>query len=119
MSPNTDDIAGELRAVAFVLRRLGALRRALSYDECLRVGELLRDCADAIDHGAGPVTLPAPQEPAPQSEQKSDCRFESTIQRPEPDPKPATDEVQVAVRSLGASRRPPARPARPRKVAAD
>jgi hypothetical protein len=103
---NIEDAAGELRAVAFVLRRLGALRRALSYDECLRVGELLRDCADAVDHGQQvtviPVT-PAANEPAPPPEQ--------------PPPKIAPGEVQVAVRQV-ASRRPPPRPARPRKTVA-
>ena len=66
MLPNP--VAAEMRYIAHALRRLGVLRREFTYDECLRFGELLRDCADALDHGAGPVTLPAPQEPAPQPE---------------------------------------------------
>jgi hypothetical protein len=95
---NTDHAADELRAVAFVLRRLGTFRHHLTGDECLRIGEALRDCADQIDHGAGPVTPPALQ-----LEQLSD-------------PKPATDTVQVTVRPLSAVRRAPGRPATARVI---
>jgi hypothetical protein len=97
---NTNDVADELRAVAFVLRRLGGFRHHLTGDECLRIGELLRDCADQIDHGVGAiVTLPV-----------SDHR--ETIVGPE---QVCFSEVRVAVRQVAAPR-PLARPARPRNV---
>ena len=105
--PRTDDAIVELLLAERAIRGLGKLRLVLTYDERLRIGELLRDCADAVDHGAGPVTLPTPQEPAPQIEQS-------------PSPEPATDDaVRVPVRPLGAKHRPSSRPARPRNYLVD
>jgi hypothetical protein len=97
MSYSIDDVAGELRGVAFALRRLGTLRPALTYDERLRIGELLRDAADQIDHGVGPVTSPAAQ-----LEQVTDETESSRELLP-----PATGEFQVPVRQLSAVRRSP------------
>jgi hypothetical protein len=100
---NIRDTIAELLLAERAIRSLGTLRLQLTFNERLRIGELLRDCADALDHGAGPVSLPAQPAPAPQLEQL-------------PDPKPATGEVQVTVRPLGAKHRPPSRPARPRNI---
>jgi hypothetical protein len=107
MSSNTDGTAGELRVAEYALRRLGKLRLALTYSECLRVAELLRDAADALDHGRVDhprfgeiITLPI-------SRVRPPAIAENTG--------PAT--VQVSVRPL-AVRRPPARPARPRNTVA-
>jgi hypothetical protein len=40
----------EIRAIARAIRRLGEIRHDLVYAERLRIGELLRDAADALDH---------------------------------------------------------------------
>jgi hypothetical protein len=98
-----DPVANEMIYIAHAITRLGQLRPALNYDECLRLAEMLRDAGDALDHGAAQRNPPTP---AAQLEQVE-------IESP-----PATGEVQVPVRQLSALRRPPARPARPRNICA-
>src|SRR5262245_26958713 len=46
---STDDHGIELRVIAQALRRLEQLRHNLTFGERLRLGELMRDCADALD----------------------------------------------------------------------
>jgi hypothetical protein len=57
MQPN-NPIADELRSIARALRRLGGLRCQLTFDERLRIAELMRDAADEIDRGEVRKPLP-------------------------------------------------------------
>lgn len=41
----------DLRVIALSLHRLAELRCDLSFEQRLHLGEKLRDCADALDHG--------------------------------------------------------------------
>ena len=100
---HTDPVAVEIFHIAAAIRRLGVLCAQFTCEERLKLGEHLRDVADAVDYGGKIdtiVTLPSLYEMKMTTE-------------PAPPPLP-TPEVQVAVRPLGAVRRPSARPARPR-----
>jgi hypothetical protein len=55
-----DPVADEMRVIAFVLRRLRELRPHLTYGERLKIAEALRDCGDALDHGAAVQLLRSP-----------------------------------------------------------
>jgi hypothetical protein len=81
--PPIDDAVVELLLAERAIRGLGTLRLALSHNERLRIGEMLRDCADAIDHGAGPMTLPTLQEPAPLRSRAADLESSSSEPSPE------------------------------------
>ena len=55
--PPIDDAVVELLLAERAIRGLGTLRFALSQNERLRIGEMLRDAADAVDHGQGTMVI--------------------------------------------------------------
>ena len=55
--PPIDDAVVELLLAERAIRGLGTLRFALSHNERLRIGEMLRDAADAVDHGQGTMVI--------------------------------------------------------------